>query len=561
MGGMKDLKRCLAEYAPVMLEAIAQAWRVEIKVGAEEEQMVEALASAMLSEEAVSRLLAELSTKERGALALVAESGVIQARRLTRRYGKVQRLGPAWLAEQKPWLAPATPAEHLWYLGLIYHGYGMIDSYHGEVYFVPPDLLGLLPPLEVPKPRFDLEPALPPTRQVSHELALARDVLAILSYARRANVRGSGGGYLSPQDVATLGGRLTRDDTGYLAFLQHLIQRAGLLRRAGKALKPSLQARAWLQAKPAERVRRLYDTWRDDGSWNELWHIPSLEPQDTGWRNDARQARQKVLGYLAHCQPGAWYGLDGMVRAIKAVDPDYLRPDGDYDSWYIRDVESKRYLTGYESWDRIEGALIAHIIMGPLFWLGAVRLGYADGTSTAFALTAWGAALLELPGATMPDLPERPLVVQSDFTVIAVREANLYDRYQLERFAEWTSEDAVTIYRITRHSVWPSLQEGVEIGQIRAFLHRASGGHVPQNVARTLQEWGTKFGQVRLARVVLLTTQDEQTMCEICASPLLKPYLGQAVSPRAVLADEAKIVDLVAVLERLGYWPRVEELD
>jgi len=105
------------------------------------------------------------------------------------------------------------------------------------------------------------------------------------------------------------------------------------------------------------------------------------------------------------------------------------------------------------------------------------------------------------------------------------------------------------------------LQEGIRIGSILAFLRRASSGKVPQNVARTLQEWGAKFGQVKLSRVLLLMARDEQTMREMRASPRLQPYLGQAISPQASLVEEAKKEDLLEALYKLGYWPDVRELN
>ena len=60
------------------------------------------------------------------------------------------------------------------------------------------------------------------------------------------------------------------------------------------------------------------------------------------------------------------------MAAVKAADPDFQRPDGDYGSWYIRDAAGDAYLSGFESWDRVEGVLIADLLAGPLHWLGVV---------------------------------------------------------------------------------------------------------------------------------------------------------------------------------------------
>jgi hypothetical protein len=175
-------------------------------------------------------------------------------------------------------------------------------------------------------------------------------------------------------------------------------------------------------------------------------------------------------------------------------------------------------------------------------------------------LTALGAVLLGVPWAPLPDLPERPLVVQSDFTVIVPREANLYDHYQLSRLADWLSQDQVTVYRLTDRAVWRGLQDGIEMSAILAFLRRASAGQVPQNVARNLQDWGARFGQVKLSSVVLLTARDEQAMRELRALPQVQPYIKEVISPLAVTVDASRKEELTEILRKLGYWPDLKDL-
>src|SRR5579859_5992190 len=42
-----------------------------------------------------------------------------------------------------------------------------------------------------------------------------------------------------------------------------------------------------------------------------------------------------------------------VYSAVKEEEPDFQRPAGNYDSWYIRDAQSGEYLRGFESWDRV----------------------------------------------------------------------------------------------------------------------------------------------------------------------------------------------------------------
>ena len=84
-----------------------------------------------------------------------------------------------------------------------------------------------------------------------------------------------------------------------------------------------------------------------------------------------------------------WWALEGFIMAVKETEPDFQRPGGDYDSWYIRGEDSEEYLTGFDNWEAIEGALLEYYLTGPMHWLGLVDL--AD---EAARLTAYGRAFL-----------------------------------------------------------------------------------------------------------------------------------------------------------------------
>ncbi len=547
-----------------MLRAIARGWALSLPEDRDKRVLVEALAAAMLAPGALRARLEALSPQEQQALAQVAASGKLPGHRLTRAFGPLHRLTAKRLADLDLRDESLSPAERLLYLGLIYRGYDVLGQYRGEVYFVPDDLLTLLPPLpQVAAPAFAVAPRPAPQAHRGDQTALARDVAMLLGYLRREEVRVKAMPYLTRQDIWRLAPHLElaggTDEALYLRFLQHLVLRMGLVRRERSLLRPGLKAREWLQSPPPTRARRLFEAWREDRAWNELRQLPALEWQSPPPRFDPRQPRQRVLAYLRQLAANAWYGIADLVAAIKEADADFLRTDGNYDAWYVRDAATKRLLGGFVGWDQVEGALIAHLIQGPLYWLGMVWLGQEADGAVAFAFTPLGAALLELPGAVMPALAEKPVVVQADFTVLATRETNLYDRYQLERLAERESHDAATLYRLTANSIRRSLREGVEAPAIIAFLRRASAGRLPQNVERTLQEWGEKHGELRLAHVFLLTARDEQTMREIRALPPLRPYLGAAISPVVTLVDSAHKEVVIELLERLGYWPEIVE--
>jgi len=228
--------------------------------------------------------------------------------------------------------------------------------------------------------------------------------------------------------------------------------------------------------------------------------IGTMSCEDTGWRNDSILARKSLARYLHRCPLEVWGSVDSFVESIHEVEPDFLRPDGDYDSWYIRDVQTGQYLMGYRNWDKVEGALIRDLLGRPLLWLGLLAIGYAQEGEKAdsFRLTERGAGILELremeackvKGVGDEESVLCRIVVQPNFQVVVPHEASWYDCFLLERFARWLDEEQGTAhYVIDTASVRASLQKGITVRQIQAFLLRVTGGKVPPQVLRTLRSW------------------------------------------------------------------------
>jgi len=504
---MRSLRGCLTEYPYIMLEGMAEGWHLALT----DEQVPEVVArllAEMTDRDSLEAVVRRLSDTEREALAYVAALGQVKAHVLQRKYGPLRRLGPGRLEWERAWQNPVSATERLWFLGLICRGYGLDEQYHGEVFFVPPEIQSQLPPLSSPLPVFRVEPASPPPNVRDDGDALARDAFVLLSHMRNHDVR-SKKGVLVGHELARVHPRLAVQDTQRLSWLQHLCERAGWIRREGAVWQVTSQAAAWLQQGDGARRRFLYRTWLEDPHWNELCQVPGLRCEDTGWRNDPLLARRSVVEYLRQCPLGSWFTLASFVESIHEVDPDFMRPDGDYDSWYIRDVRTGQYLTGFGHWEQVEGALVRYLLEQPLLWLGVVATGPPqNGESvTCCQVTACGAAILGLSETKEPPEPDlrkaaQPvLVVRPDLRMALSLQADWYDRFLLERFARWVSErrgpqgppqpgtarlssGGTAYYVLDSASLRNALQRGVT-----AFLRRATAGRVPAPVLHTLQAW------------------------------------------------------------------------
>jgi hypothetical protein len=555
---VRTFERALADYDLAMLRAIAAARNVALP-SSRQGEAASALAAALATPQAVEDALGSLSPQGREALdRLLAAGGQMPLSSFARLYGALPRLGPSRLEREEPWKSPATPAEQLWYMGLIYAGFVELDGEPVEVIYLPDELLGLLPPQQISPPPFEVAIVSPPSAFAPGGPLLAEDLCTLLSFTQNNQVRPRRDGSLSPADRQRLAARLPAPDWELrLEFLLHLAHRLELLAHREGRLRPNPEtAPDWLQLGRGRQLGSLQETWRDDPSWNDLWRVPWLRCEQTGWSNDPKLSRRKLLAHLAQCPSGEWLSLGSFIAAIKEADPDFQRPAGDYDTWYIRDAGTGEYLMGFGAWEQVEGALISYIVGGPLHWLGAVDLEETgERWGGAFRLTPWAAAGFELPGGPPAGQAIRPLVLAPPLTVQVPPSASLYDRFQVERFADPLArqEDALT-YRVTPTSAARARRQGIDVERIISFLERASGEPVPDEFVAALED----ATRVQLRRGVVVQMPSPETLAELRTRPELRGLLDDALGEMAVLVREEELGRVLAALRELGYAPELK---
>jgi len=562
------LYRVLLDYDPVLLAAIAERRGVEL-AATRKRDMVDQLAEALSDPESVQEVVSWLPPRQRTALdALSAAGGQLPAARFCREHGAVRRMGPGRLEREKSWRDPQSPAEALYYAGLLFFGFDEVEGQIIEVVFVPDDVLPLLPPAEAKTGSFSVATMSQPRIVRDAGRAFAEDLTTLLACIETGSLRPLHDRTLHPRDLAHINERLIspqrltgirhEQETGRLALLLRLARRLRLVGLSGRQLclhRPA--AREWLQADLPYQMLTLQEAWRDDPGWNDLWHVPSLRPERTGWRNDPLATRACLLEHVVRCPPGEWIDLESFTVAVKQLDPDFQRPPDAYNTWYIREAVSGEYLMGYEHWDRVEGALIAYLISGPLHWLGVTSLGFEarEGTPSAFRLTPGGVFFLGLVGKA-PEAPKLPpTAVDADLTVRVLAGGNLYDRFQLARIAEWQASGEVFIYRVTRTSLSRALSQGIRLDQVLAFLKRVTRDRLPSKAVEMLRGWAGRYGEVRLIRTAVLEVKTAAVMRDLRAHPAIGPLLGEPLSPTRTLVAERNRRQIEAQLQQAGYLP------
>jgi hypothetical protein len=609
-----ELRRVLADHDHAFLKLAAELWGHELAAGSQREA-VDEVAALLLAPGRAPALAADLPPAARAALDQLARAGRQPLPHFTRRHGELRAMGPARREREKPWANAPSATESLWYRALI--GRAFFDDGRGpeEFFFIPDDLRALLwvgpaspdaalvePPgwpLSVERGTGGVErkaksgereatSAEHDTWRLTPDTYAERDTgrLTPDTYAERDTGRLTPDTYSASHDLVTLLAYLqvhtvrpesaadphtpTLPHSHTAALAPHLLHPAALplylhllqalgLAQAGPGREPFKldpdKVQPFLQAAPAERLRQLAEAWRDARDWNDLRRVPGLVFEGTNWRNDPLTARQAILSLLRGVPPAAWWDTDSFVQAVKDRQPDYQRPAGDYDSWYIRDPAGQ-FLRGFENWERVDGALVRWLIAQPLRWLGLVETTTApDG----FRLTRHGAALLGLAGWEAPDGDDPPPPdLRPDGEVRVPALARALDRFQLARIAEWRAPEAdaggwAYVYRLTPAALARAAAKGITVPRILPFLERAAPGHpaLPA-LAAALLRWERSGAEASLHDALILKLARPELLDTLRRVPRLRDWLGETLGPGLVAVRREHAADLRAALAELG---------
>ena len=561
---MRTLYQCLLDLVPSHLQAISRFWDVELPAGPRRDRTMH-LAATMADADAIAVVWGALSDNERRALqALRSSEAAVPSRTFARRWGTIRTMGPARMEREEPWREPISPAEGLWYKGFVCRAFEQTANGTYEAVFVPQELKSHLPVPPSPAPEPALGPTAPPPISPAEPDALLDDICTLISFIQNSRVHSDAVVGLRPRDVVSLVPRLRSSDGARLDLMMHLLRSMGWVRTTDGGyvgLNPG-PVTAWLESAAGQQRESLADAWLGCLSWTELRHVPTLRADETGtWSTNPLLARRAVLHHLARCEPSSWYLIQDLVETIKRSDPDFQRPDGDYDAWYIRDAASGSYLTGFESWDAVEGALIRFLIVAPLSWLGLVRPGasIAGSPPTVFSLTPAGSEYLGL-SESLPTPEAEAISIQADFTIQAPA-SRRFERFQLERVADWVRTGDPFAYRVSPSSLDRAARHGIDLARVLTFLQEASRAPIPKPIVEALNRWQSRGSEARLESVGLLRMSSPELMTQVAESPLTRGLLGERIGPAVAVVRRRNWPKLVAALGRLSILPDVADLE
>lgn len=538
------------------LRIVAELWGVEF-TAPDAHIGLQRLLPVLLDAENLEEVLSTLSVEATRALDdLMHHQGRIPWALFTRRYGEVREIGPGKRDRERPYLNEnASASEALWYRGLV--GKAFFESPAGpeEFAYVPEDLLPFMPLVETPS-----IPSLgrPATQQEKARIMPANDRLLDDVCTMLAGIRMG----MKPLEIDAYlrCGKASPYPLTADALLK-LLRVAGLLDSIN-LVNPD-PVRVLLEAQPGKALVMLFEAWLRSAEFDELRLTPGLI-MEGHWRNDPLQTRQAVIDFISTV-PGAtetrpdeklrpFWSLGSFVSAVYQVAPDFQRPAGDYDSWYIRKTESEAFLRGFEHWHDVDGALLKFMVGGPLHWLGILDLAMPENGQvfSAFRFSSWANDLLNFQAPENLPVEEQSVTVRADGRLRMPPQTSRVGRYQLARFCEWQGyKDEFYRYRMTPASLEKAQKQGLRVEHLLALLARYAQA-VPPSLVTALKRWDTQGSLARIDRLLVLRVRQPEALQALRSSSAQR-FLGESLGPTAVVIKPGGWEKVSMALAELGY--------
>lgn len=363
----------------------------------------------------------------------------------------------------------------------------------------------------------------------------------------------------------------------YCALLEHLSILRGEPGETIVQVEPSFQELLSLQ--PTLQINVLFEAWMNTLAWNEMdllrrstdslsirrsLNHSSFKPRDL--YREWQAGRWAVTRFLSTMDEGDWVSLDGLLKVIYEILPNLVHSQYDPSVWWLESAKTrKQFGTTLEDWLDSSGRFVTAVIEGPLYWLGAVRLGYKNDRLVAVQLTTVGAYALakrDSPFDTGPQPPpEGALKLNDDMTVEAIpglAPAQLHALLHLLGDLEATSPQQF-VYRITAEGVLSALEQGQTIDRLLATLQHWCHQPLPPTWKNRIHTWSQNYGKLHIYDdISLIELADDYALQEILSSTSLREHLIHQFSSRLVAIHPDAIDDLVQELEKRGYTPYVE---
>ncbi len=542
------LREALDQTATVALRRMAAVHGLPVDETATRSELGESLAQRLSDPRYLRTRVETLSDEQRRALAAArAGGGELRGFLLARILGSADSGASQPLLEQ----------------GFLFRTFAPLGPHRGEVFAVPDEVLDLLEPEVLPEGAGDAglpaaaEAPKRPDRRASDPVF---SLFALASFlqrhvAEREDFDAGAQAVAFGEEV-----KLWAQEPGgwpwqeRWAFFRHLALATSLLgRRPDGTTAPNRSLFDLLSDRP-RLVERLWRAYTRDRDWSELLRCGAPQADELAGQVDAPAARDAVVRAVARLPVGVWHPLDDVVAWLGRSIPSFLREQLDSRSAALLDPDTGRLLLGEGSWERVEGRLIRYLLLGPLYWLGAIG---TDASGRLVTLTPTGAWLL----GRAEEPPSRPVegcTWEGELKLLASARTDLGALLHLERYVHPTSRGQPSRYTLDRNQIGAALATGGSVRECRELLAALTRGPLPEAVAKQLAEWESRFGAIVLRPTVVMEARTPADLDAAEAIDEVKPFVRRKLAPSVAEIPASHALDVARSLRAAGHLPQVD---
>jgi len=531
-----NLHQLLEAHTWRMLRAISQTHGAPFDTHWSKARAAAAVYRLLSASHAAANAASSLPPDARAALrSLLLCGGPMPAQPFLDHFGPVRPFRP-WREDSPPapWRHPVSPAEHLWFLGLIY----FVSSDEGDLVTIPDDLLPLLPVPESPSPPQQSEP--PPHSTTDPLLTIVH----LLAYLQGTDVHPIADRWLPLRHLRAVNQGLAHPDpavvdarselqTGRLRFIHYLAEAASLVGLVGSCLKPTPAAWQWVDAPEPQRWRTLWDRWhadlREHSASESLWaryRLPTPPPSALTVLRTFRSLAQR--GSLSSQS----VALQDLVPHIKAhaIGDGTLPPDGG------------------------PSTALQTLASGPLAWAGIIFLHQ----SGEVALTSLGAWLLRAAPDPPDPPPTKPAALRDTPDIIAVSLPPPPDRPAFRPLLTLGLPPTDRTKRcLSRDRFVDLLAHGLDGSQVTLALDQLAMGSLPPAVPRRLDTWAREAHGLTIRRLTVLSSTHTDLLEDLAARRTTSTMILETLSPHHIAVQPDEVDRLIRALRRRALTPLV----
>jgi DNA excision repair protein ERCC-3 len=159
----------------------------------------------------------------------------------------------------------------------------------------------------------------------------------------------------------------------------------------------------------------------------------------------------------------------------------------------------------------------------------------------------------------MPSKPQKPLIIQSDKTLLLEIEGPLYEnaRDEINKFSELEkSLEYIHTYRITPISLWNAAASGMKGKDVMKVLKRYAKYAIPANIEFEVNDYISRYGKLRMVKKgedLLLESPDKSIIMEVWRNKKTRTHLSRRLTSTVLSVKPDRRGLIKHLLIEIGY--------